>query len=516
MVLNRKRLAVCGIPAYLLKNSMITRFQVDGFKNLVGVDLRFGPFTCIAGINGVGKSNLFDAIRFLGALASRPLMDAAATVRGGLRAADVRAIFHRTGAICGDTIRFDVEMIVPKEVVDDVGQSARATTTFLRYELELGLKIDSDTGGPQLEIRREELSPINRSTAARQICFKHSPKWRTSVVLGARRGGHYVSTADDNGRRVIRRHQDGGSRGKPAPALASSLRGTIVSVAQADTPTLLCARREMQSWMQLQLEPGALREPSPLSAARHLHPNGEGLPATLFRIAHESKNAEATYGHMANRLAELVRDVRRIDVERNERLDLLTLLLTDREGTEHAARSLSDGTLRFLALTVLEMDPKSYGVLCLEEPENGIHPDRIGSMVSLLKDIGFDPEHPADADNPLRQVIVNTHSPLVVGECPDDSLILAKAVEDRVDGRLCGRVVFRGVADTWRTKNVDGGDCVAKGDLVAYLFPGSLRQPAESPSRPRPSGSQHRRIRERTDLQTDWLPGFERLRVAEE
>jgi AAA15 family ATPase/GTPase len=41
---------------------MLTRLKVSGFKNLVDVDVRFGAFTCIAGTNGVGKSNLFDAI----------------------------------------------------------------------------------------------------------------------------------------------------------------------------------------------------------------------------------------------------------------------------------------------------------------------------------------------------------------------------------------------------------------------------------------------------------------------
>lgn len=41
---------------------MLTRLKVSGFKNLVDVDVRFGPFTCVAGANGVGKSNLFDAI----------------------------------------------------------------------------------------------------------------------------------------------------------------------------------------------------------------------------------------------------------------------------------------------------------------------------------------------------------------------------------------------------------------------------------------------------------------------
>lgn len=56
---------------------MLTCFKVSIFKNPVEVDVRFGPFTCIAGANGVGKSNLFDAIKFLGLAARGTLKDAA-------------------------------------------------------------------------------------------------------------------------------------------------------------------------------------------------------------------------------------------------------------------------------------------------------------------------------------------------------------------------------------------------------------------------------------------------------
>ena len=48
---------------------MLTRLEVDGFKNLLGFDAYFGPYTCIAGPNAVGKSNIFDAIEFLSLLA---------------------------------------------------------------------------------------------------------------------------------------------------------------------------------------------------------------------------------------------------------------------------------------------------------------------------------------------------------------------------------------------------------------------------------------------------------------
>ena len=77
---------------------MLTRLKVSGFKNLVGVDVRFGPFTCIAGANGIGKSNLFDAIRFLSLTANYPLLEAALRVRDESgHNIDVRGLFHRIG-----------------------------------------------------------------------------------------------------------------------------------------------------------------------------------------------------------------------------------------------------------------------------------------------------------------------------------------------------------------------------------------------------------------------------------
>lgn len=79
---------------------MLTRLEVEGFKNLDRIDVRLGPFTCIAGPNGVGKSNLFDAVSFLAALADRPLVEAASTVRGGeSRRGDARGVSSAARAI---------------------------------------------------------------------------------------------------------------------------------------------------------------------------------------------------------------------------------------------------------------------------------------------------------------------------------------------------------------------------------------------------------------------------------
>jgi predicted ATPase len=138
---------------------MLTRLRVTGFKNLVDVDVRFGPFTCIAGANGVGKSNLFDAIRFLSALADRPLVEAARSVRDeSARAGDVRSLFHRVGDQYADAMKFEADMIVSPQGTDDLGQVAKAGITFLRYTLSLAYRR-----------RRRQRNPGRFTVDARQL-----------------------------------------------------------------------------------------------------------------------------------------------------------------------------------------------------------------------------------------------------------------------------------------------------------------------------------------------------------
>ena len=73
---------------------MLTRLEVSGFKNLVDFALDFGPYTCIAGANGVGKSNIFDAIRFLSLLTESTINQAALQIRNaGEETGDIADLF---------------------------------------------------------------------------------------------------------------------------------------------------------------------------------------------------------------------------------------------------------------------------------------------------------------------------------------------------------------------------------------------------------------------------------------
>lgn len=463
---------------------MLTRLKIDGFKNLVDVDILLGPFTCFAGGNGVGKSNIFDAIQFLSLMADRPIADAASQLRnkddqfhGG--PGSVNSLLHSVGDYMADKISLEAEMIIPAEGVDELGQVAEAAYNFLRYTLIIGRRTSSqsEAKGP-FSVLKEELIPINKSKANKHLLFNHAAKWRKEVITGKRNVPFISTTEGEQGECLINLHQDGGSSGKPRPFLASKLPRTVLSTARyaSETPTVLLARREMQEWKLLHLEPASLRQPDELdkfSSNIGLSTDGAHLPATIYRLAKFGKKEEGQpkqriYTQLANRLADLIPDVKSLHIDKDEKRQLLALNVIERDGTMLPAKSLSDGTLRFLALAVLDLDYTETGLMCLEEPENGIYPDRISAIIELLQSIPVNPYEEPGEDNPLRQVIINTHSPKVVYEVPEDSLVYVEQKEFVKHKIRFKATHLSALSDTWRTEKGKTPP-VSKGKLIAYF-----------------------------------------------
>jgi predicted ATPase len=455
---------------------MLTRLEVRGFKNLQDIAIDFGPFTCIAGPNGTGKSNIFDAIQLLSALADQPLMEAVEVVRGstGNRSADPRDLFWDLGQGGQRMMSFAAEMIVPPNIDDDFGQEATATTTFLRYELEIGY--EPSTGLERLGrlvLLRESLGHITQSDASQHVRFPHSAShFRRKIVMGRRSGAAYISTSVSGGEPVITVHQDGGSRGRPRQASATRAAATVVRTTSIkDEPTILAARREMQNWRRLSLEPSALRTEDRYTDQRTISADGRHLAAALYRIAANGNGVleSDTYARVASRLRQLSGvDVDRIFVDADDTRELLTLRLRERSGREFPARSLSEGTLRFLALCVMHEDSAVGGLICMEEPENGIHPANVGPMVDLVRDLAVDPMEEPGSDNPLRQVIVNTHSPAVVQLVGEEDLLMASTEAIKCNGVERAALKLRPMKDSWRAK-LPGAESVGKADLIPYL-----------------------------------------------
>ncbi len=462
---------------------MLTRLEANGFKNLVDFTLDLGPYTCIAGPNGVGKSNIFDAIRFLSLLTEHTMNDAARCTRdtpSGENTGDLADIFFATDDQRQKRFQLAVEMIVSREVSDDFGRPAKSTSTFLRYEVGFRYEGPSDAIGPfgGLVLEREELRPITVGRAHNHLRFPHhKSNFRNHLVHNRRFGKPYIDTTKDGEQDVILVHQDGGSRGRARPASAEGAVRTIIGTENtAATPTILAVRREMRSWRTLALEPSAMRRPDPYTQTPGIASNGAHIPATLQYIGrtmpgHTTEQALAT---IASRLSDLV-PVTAVRVRRDDVRQLLSLELEERSGLRLPANSVSDGTLRFLALAVLA-EGSAEGVFCMEEPENGIHPANLEAMNLLLHDIAVDPTEPVGNENPLRQIVVATHSPYFVQLQHEGELVLAKKAMRKTSLGTIEPLGCRPCLRTWRSSPEDLG--IAHIALQSYLLPPQGRRMA--------------------------------------
>jgi predicted ATPase len=81
------------------------------------------------------------------------------------------------------------------------------------------------------------------------------------------------------------------------------------------------------------------------------------------------------------------------------------------------ATRLSDGTLRYLCLLAILCHPKPPPLVCIEEPELGLHPDILPKLAELLKEAAK-----------RTQLVVTTHSDVLVDAMTDmpDSVLVAE------------------------------------------------------------------------------------------
>lgn len=107
------------------------------------------------------------------------------------------------------------------------------------------------------------------------------------------------------------------------------------------------------------------------------------------------------------------------------------------------------------------------GVICMEEPENGIHPAKLEAMVELLRDLAVDSHEEPGMSNPFRQVIVATHSPYFVRFQKPEDLLMAIEVEVKgQDGMPATTLRCKPLINTWRASQGEG---IGELTIIDYL-----------------------------------------------
>jgi predicted ATPase len=128
----------------------------------------------------------------------------------------------------------------------------------------------------------------------------------------------------------------------------------------------------------------------------HLEPNCRNLALVINRLR--------SNGAAKHKLMECMREL--IDGFVDCQVDILggtALLLVDEGKFNVPANRLSDGTLRYLSLLAVLLDPEPPQLVCIDEPELGLHPDLIVKVGELLVEA-----------SERMQLIVTTHSSVLV------------------------------------------------------------------------------------------------------
>lgn len=169
-----------------------------------------------------------------------------------------------------------------------------------------------------------------------------------------------------------------------------------------------------------------------------------GLFLNRIRRTPKAKNA------LLDGLRDLYDGIRDFDVSIEG--GTVQVFFTEGDFTIPATR-LSDGTLRYLCLLAILCDPQPPAVICIEEPELGLHPDMIPKIADLLL-----------STSERTQLIVTTHSDILVdamSEQPETVLICEKqqgqTTMKRLDSdRLTGWLEKYRLGELWTRGELGG------------------------------------------------------------
>ena len=200
--------------------------------------------------------------------------------------------------------------------------------------------------------------------------------------------------------------------------------GREAGIGTASGPIASYVRGHLDSWSLYHFHDTSIDSPMKKMANvndnQYLRPDGSNLAAFLYLLNRRHKNSYGTIVRTVRQVAPFFKDFQLEPSRLNRRK---VILEWEHEGTDDYfdASSLSDGTLRFMALATLFLQPKEYrpSVILVDEPELGMHPYAITLLASLMKQASTE-----------TQVIVSTQSSLLLDHFEPEDVLVA----DRVDG----------------------------------------------------------------------------------
>lgn len=375
---------------------MIERITIENFKSLKKVDLKLGALNLFIGANASGKSNFFDALRVLQGIGNgftiNEILDgkpksATSEVWDGIRGGSGKACFGNGGST--------------NEVIL-TARGRRSDGAVWEFHVSFAPS--------EGKITRERLW-VGGDIYSSEPVGKNSPN---DPVFEVRYYGGVQGKPPhlkfERSRAVLGQMAKGNS-GKWKKAHAD---------AAAEVATLLANTQRIDPL------PALLRGYSQAHQIQRMGEHGENFAALIRTLNADEKVKDAYLTWMRQLRPAEVDDVGTLSGAVGEPLFMLK-----ERGKEFPAPVLSDGTLRFAAITAAFFQPDMPALMTIEEIENGIHASRVRLLVELLR---------SRAASGQPQIMATTHSPIVLAwlqEREYAQTFFCKRDEESGESRIC-------------------------------------------------------------------------------
>ncbi len=384
---------------------MIRSIEALRYRCLRHVRQDIEPFQVLVGPNGSGKSTFLDVIQIIGDL-----------LKEGL----VGAIRKRSPSVLdliwmrGEEERF--ELAVELEIPQDKRQHLRHGLARARYLIAIGL---SEKG--ELAILEESLSlksgdPVGSPT--RRVLFPEALPVPAHLgemigqiayrkVVAKSLGNDYLYSETSDWKSPFR-------FGPQRLALAN------LPEDEERFPVATWVKRFLMEGIQLLvLNSEAMRRPAPPGSPIEFQPDGSNLPWAIEEL--RTRN-EASFRRWIQHVQTALPDIETIETVEREEDRHRYLRIVYRTGLKAPSWTVSDGTLRLLALTLVGYLDGSGRIYLIEEPENGIHPQAVETVFQSLSSTYGD------------QILCATHSPIFLAMAePEQVLCFARTPDGATD-----------------------------------------------------------------------------------
>ncbi len=365
---------------------MLKQLILENWKSFRYAELPLDPLTVLIGTNASGKSNVVEALEFLQRIARGENIEAAlagdkilSSIRGGVEWAAFKPEkgFTLKALIAGEDEKTDYLYVIKIQTI------------------------------PETRVIEEYIEP---QILSKSFANNYSNKISTKSLHFQTRSGLKELNPPINIDEMInfKRYLD-----------INNI-STDISISNEEFPNIYneyitlnqkvkdCVTSKLENILILNPVPSKMRDYSRLSD--DFESDASNIAGVLATLPDERKTeVESTLSNYVKDLPE--RDIQKVWAEKVGRFGTDAMLYCqekwkpDQDPTPIDARTMSDGTLRFLAIITALLTRPEGSQIVIEEIDNGLHPSRAGLLVRILREIG---------QKRKIDILLTTHNPALL------------------------------------------------------------------------------------------------------